>query len=227
MKNFKMYIFVAVTFIAVTINAQFGISAKGGAYIPVGEFADSYTTGMGGEITFIYSTNPNFQFGITTGYSHYSADEDVLKERILEDLKDEGLENINIDATIDAEAPLNVVPLVFNIKYLFGNKNFKPYFFFEGGIFFYELITKAHIVIVNRSEPIDILDSIENESSTMLGIGGGLQYKITKKLFLDFSAKWSIMNNIKLVEADVNEELKGADKTAQTIGIIGGLSYYF
>ena len=72
-----------------------------------------------------------------------------------------------------------------------------------------------------------MLETKEDKSSTMLGIGGGLQYRITKKIFFDFSAKWSIMNNIKLVEIDLDEELKGTDKTAQTIGIIGGLSYYF
>ena len=225
MKNLKYYIFITVTFLTVTVNAQFGISAKGGTYIPVGEFANVYTTGMGGEVTFIYRTNPKFEFGITTGYSHYNADEEVLKERMLEDIKDD-LDQINIDATIDVEAPLNVMPLVFNIKYLFGNKKFKPYFFFEGGVFFYDLTTKGHIEVKN-GPTIDIAESVEKESSTMLGIGGGLQYRITKKLFFDFSAKWSIMNNINLVEADVNEELRGVDKTAQTIALLGGLSYYF
>ena len=225
MKKIKDYAFILVFLLATTINAQFGISAKGGAYIPVGEFANAYTTGVGGEITFIYATNPSFQFGITTGYSHYGADEDVLKDRILEDLTDD-LEQINIDATIDVEAPLNVIPIVFNIKYLFGNKKFKPYFFFEGGVFFYDLTTKGHVEVIN-GPTIDVPETVVNESSTMLGIGGGLQYKITKKLFLDFSAKWSIMNNVKLVEADINEELRGADKTAQTIGVIGGFSYYF
>lgn len=225
MKKFNKYVSLFMMVLAVTVNAQFGISAKGGAYVPVGEFANSYTTGMGGEVTFIYSTNPNFQFGITTGYSHYAADEEILKERILEDLTDD-LEQINIDATIDVEAPLNVIPIVFNIKYLFGNKKFKPYFFFEGGIFFYDLTTKGHIEVTN-GPTIDIPETVDNESSTMLGIGGGLQYRIAKRLFLDFSAKWSIMNNIKLVEADIDEELRGVDKTAQTIGIIGGLSYYF
>ncbi len=90
----------------------------------------------------------------------------------------------------------------------------------------YELTTNAKAKIVNGPTKI-FIETVEKESSTMLGIGGGLQYRITKKLFFDFSAKWSIMNNIKLVEADLDEELRGADKTAQTIGIIGGLSYYF
>ncbi len=48
----------------------------------------------------------------------------------------------------------------------------------------------------------------------MLGIGGGFQYKLAKKLFVDFSAKWNIMNNVKLVEADNNETIKGVDKNS-------------
>ena len=61
----------------------------------------------------------------------------------------------------------------------------------------------------------------------MLGFGGGFKYKLSKKLFLDFTAKWSIMNNIRLVEEDVDEDLTGANRTAQTVALLGGLSYYF
>lgn len=216
--------FIVVTFLAVTINAQFGISAKGGTYIPVGEFSNNYTTGIGGEVTFSYRTSPNFEFGITTGYSHYNADEDELMKWVYE-AYEEWIDNNTINAKIDVEAPLNFIPLVFNIKYLFGNKKFKQYFFFEGGIYFYDLTTKGLIEIAN-GPTINILETVEKESSTMMGIGGGIQYKITKKLFFDFSAKWSIMNNIKLVDADLEENLRGVDKTAQTIGILGGFSYY-
>jgi opacity protein-like surface antigen len=225
MKNLNYFTFLLVTFVAISVNAQFGISAKGGAFIPVGEFEKVYTSGIGGEVTFIYRTNPSFEFGITTGYSHYNADEDVLKDRILEDIKDD-IENTNSDAISDVESPLNIIPLVFNIKYLFGTKKIKPYFFFEGGIFFYDQTTRVKVEIANNPT-YDVPETVVDESSTMLGIGGGLQYRITKKLFFDLSAKWSIMNNIKFLEADINEELKGVDKTAQTIGIIGGLSYYF
>ncbi len=225
MKKFNYYAFVVVIFLAVTINAQFGISAKGGAYIPVGEFTTNYNSGYGGEFTLIYRTNPNFELGITSGYSSYGADEDVLQERIYEEYK-EIIDNINVDGTIDAESPLSTIPLTLNIKYLFGNKKFKPYFFFEGGIFFYEIKTTAKLDVVN-GPTIDIMETTQKDNSTMLGIGGGLQFRITRNLFFDVSAKWSIMNNIKLVEADVDEEISGSDRTAQTIGILAGLSYNF
>ena len=35
------------------------------------------------------------------------------------------------------------------------------------------------------------------------------------------------MNNIKLVEADTNEQLNGVEKTVQTISLTAGLNYYF
>jgi opacity protein-like surface antigen len=225
MKNSKYYIFAMVTFIAISVNAQIGVSVKGGSYVPVGEFTNNYDVGFGGEFIFSYRSNPRFEIGITTGYSHYTADQDALKEAILKDFKDE-LDQINIDGTIDVEAPLNIYPLALNIKYIFGNKKVKPYFFFEGGIFFYDLTTRGHIEIKN-GPTIDIPETVERENSTMLGIGGGIQFRLTKKLFFDVSAKWSIMNNIKLVEADVQEELSGVKKTAQTVALLGGLSYYF
>ncbi len=225
MKNLNYHIFLITTFLAVTINAQFGISAKGGAYIPVGEFTKNYNNGYGGEFTLIYRANPKFELGITSGYSSYGADEEVLNERIYEEYQ-EIIDNINLPGTIDSEAPLNVIPLTLNIKYLFGNKKFKPYFFFEGGIFFYDINTTAKFDVTN-GPTIDIVETTQEDNSTMLGIGGGLQFRITKKLFLDVAAKWSIMNNIRLVEADVNEELSGVDRTAQTIGILAGLSYNF
>ncbi|VAX21963.1 hypothetical protein MNBD_IGNAVI01-384 [hydrothermal vent metagenome] len=68
---------------------------------------------------------------------------------------------------------------------------------------------------------------MEKESSTTLVLGGGFLSALTKKLFLDFKAKWCIMNNIRLVEADTNEQLRGVDKTVQTISLTAGLNYYF
>lgn len=225
MKNLKYYVFIAVTFLAVSIQAQYGISVKGGVYVPVGEFTNNYDNGYGGEFTLIYRTNPNFEIGITSGYSSYGADEDVLKEKIYQEYK-EIIDNINIDGTIVSEAPLNVIPLTLNIKYLFGNKKFKPYFFFEAGLFHYELITTSKFDIVNGNS-VELKNSTEKDNSTMLGFGGGSQFRISKNLYFDISAKWSIMNNIRLVEADVNEDLSGTNRTAQTIGILAGLNYNF
>jgi opacity protein-like surface antigen len=225
MKNIKYYIFIAVIFLSISVNAQLGVSLKGGGYIPVGEFTNNYNSGFGGEVTFSYRSNPRFEIGITTGYSHYGADEDVLKAKLLDVIEDD-LDQINIDATIDIEAPLNIYPLALNIKYIFGNKKVKPYFFFEGGVFFYDLTIKGHIKIKN-GPIIDIPETVQQKNSTMLGIGGGMQFRLSKRLFFDVAAKWSIMNNINLVEADVDEKLRGVDKTVQTIALLGGLSYYF
>lgn len=208
-----------------TIQAQFGVNANGGAYFTIGEFAKSYNTGYGGEASFIYRFNPNFEISLVGGMSKYSADEGELERRLLEELGSIG-EEINIDVELAVEAPLNIYPIVFNIKYLYGKKKFKPYFFFEGGIFFYDLTYKGSIKVINGPE-IALPESIEKRSSTTLSLGGGFLSSLTKKLFLDVKLKWGIMNNISLVEADSNEELSGVDKTVQTISLSAGLSYYF
>ncbi len=222
----NIYTIVIISLFAITTTmAQIGLGINGGAYLPIGVLNDSYNTGYGGEASVIYRFNRSFEIALTTGISYYNADEDYLKNRLLKQL--EGIdEEINIDAMIDIEAPLNLYPLVFSVKYLYGKKKFKPYFFFEGGIFFYDVTYSGSIKITNGPE-IKLPDSIEKESSTTLALGGGFLSSITKKLFLDIKARWGIMNNIKLVEADTNEQLRGVDKTVQTISLSAGLNYYF
>jgi len=225
MKTKILIILMVSLFSLTSVVAQIGIGANAGVYIPIGELSNSYNTGYGGEASFIYRLNPNFEIALTGGASLYSADEDNLKRRFLEELG--GLkEEINIDAQIAVEAPLNIYPILFSIKYLYGKKKFKPYFFFEGGVFFYDLTYSGSIQITNGPK-IALPESIENESSTALALGGGFLSSLTKKLFLDVKAKWNIMNNIKLVEADSNEELSGVEKTVQTISLQAGLNYYF
>ena len=222
----KVLVFIIVSLFSLTpIMAQIGVAANAGVYFPVGVLSNSYNTGYGGEASFIYRFNRNFEIALTGGMSVYQADEENLKDRLLGELEDIN-EEINIDATVSVEAPLNLYPLVFSIKYLYGKKKFKPYFFFEGGIFFYDIIYSGSIKIINGPE-IDLPESVEKESSTTLALGGGFLSSLTKKLFLDVKAKWGIMNNIQLVEADTNEELRGIDKTVQTISLSAGLNYYF
>ena len=222
----KVLVFVIISLFSLTsIVAQIGVAANAGVYFPVGVLSNSYNTGYGGEASFIYRFNRNFEIALTGGMSVYQADEENLENRLLKELEDIN-EEINIDATVSVEAPLNLYPLVFSIKYLYGKKKFKPYFFFEGGIFFYDIIYSGSIKIINGPE-IDLPESVEKESSTTLALGGGFLSSLTKKLFLDVKAKWGIMNNIKLVEADSNEELRGIDKTVQTISLSAGLNYYF
>lgn len=207
------------------LAAQIGLSADGGVYFPIGELAKAYNTGYGGEASFIYRLNPNFEIALVGGVSLYDADQEDLNRRLLEQIEDVG-EETNIDAQINVEAPLKLYPLVFNIKYLFGKKKFKPYFFFEGGIFFYDITYSGSIKIINGPE-LDLPESIEKRNSTTLALGGGFLSSLTKKLFLDIKLKWAIMNNISLVEEDKNEEISGVDKTVQTISLLAGLNYYF
>lgn len=222
----KIFTILITSLLSLTpIIAQIGAEADAGVYFPIGELNKSYNTGYGGEASLIYRFNRSFEIAVTGGMSLYQADEENLKNRLLKQL--EGIdEEINIDATVSVEAPLNLYPLVFSVKYLYGKKKFKPYFFFAAGVFFYDIIYKGSIKVINGPE-IELPESIEKESSTTLVLGGGFLSALTKKLFLDVKAKWSIMNNIKLVEADTNEQLNGVEKTVQTISLTAGLNYYF
>lgn len=207
------------------IFGQLGVSATGGVYFPIGELAKSYNTGYGGDVAFIYKFNPSFELSLVGGVSSYEADQEELQKRLEEEIGDIG-EGINVDVEMNVQAPLKLYPLVLNFTYISGKKKFRPYFFFEGGVFFYDLTYSGYIQIVN-GPTIELPESIEKRSSTTLSLGGGFLSSLSKKLFLNVRGKWSIMNNINLVEADENEELRGVEKTVQTISLSAGLNYYF
>lgn len=211
------------------LAAQIGLGANAGVYFPITEFGKAYNTGYGGEGSFIYRFNPSFEVALVSGISSYNVDEDELISRLKEQLADAELpEGIKKDAEISVEAPLNIYPLVLSIRYLYGKKKFKPYFFFEGGVFFYDVTYKGYIY--HKEYPSyskDLSEQVVKENSTTLALGGGFLSSLTKKLFLNVEAKWSVINNIKLVEADKDEVLRGVDKTVQTISLTAGLNYYF
>lgn len=59
---------------AVSVNAQTG-SFKLGAHIglPVGDTADNMSFNLGADAAYVWNVAPNFELGVTTGYSHYLA----------------------------------------------------------------------------------------------------------------------------------------------------------
>jgi len=218
--KFKIIILFLLFISAANAQIKFGVELKGGASFPLKDFKDSYNTGFGGEVGFIYAPNSSFEVALVGGYSHYNADEENLKQELLKDLNlpEELVE-------VDAEAPLNIYPLLISIRYLYGNKKFKPFILMEGGIFFYDLTLSGKMIILNQN--IDIPEQVEKDQSTMLSLGAGFFTRLSKKIFLNVTGKWSIMTNIRLVELDTSHELSGSQKTVQTISLLAGLNYYF
>ncbi len=222
MKKLSILFFV---FVSNIIFAQFSVSTQGGAYFPVGEFSDTYkSAGYGGEVTFNFITNSSMEIGITAGYSRFEADEDALKDLLYKELTGTGSKEDPL-ITLNLEAPVQIYPLVLSFKYLFKGRKWKPYFTFDAGMFFYDLTPKGSLVIGDQVYQLPA--EVEKENSTMLAFGFGTKYKLSKKWFLVGTFKWSIMNNIRKLEADVDEKLKSIDKTVQTLGLLVGISYSF
>ncbi len=218
-----------VLFFLIIITADFfaqgGVTAQGGAYFPVGEFSNTYkAAGYGGEITFNFIENSSMEIGLTTGYSRFEADEDALKNLLAEQLSQGGSKDEPL-ITLDLEAPVQIYPLALTIKYLLKGRKWKPFFAFDAGMFFYDLTPKGTLRI--GDETFDLPAEVEKEHSTMLALSFGTKYKINRKFYLVGDVKWSIYNNIKKLEADVDEKIKSIDKTVQTIGVLVGVNYNF
>ncbi len=210
---------------AISTFAQIGITAQGGAYFPVGEFSEIYKTlGYGGEISFNFITKPEFEIGVTTGYSRFEADENALKERLAEIIEAENGKGDQL-IKLELEAPVEIYPLVLTIKYYLKGRKWKPFFAFDAGIFFYDL--KPHGKLIIGDDTFNLPSEVEKESSTMLALNAGTKYKLSRKVFLTGGVKWSILNNIKKLEADVEEKIKSIDKTVQTVSVLLGIQYNF
>ena len=77
----KVLVFIIISLFSLTpIMAQIGVAANAGVYFPVGVLSNSYNTGYGGEASFIYRFNRNFEIALTSGMSVYQADEENLKK---------------------------------------------------------------------------------------------------------------------------------------------------
>ena len=219
--KFKIVIITLLLISIANAQSKFGVELKGGASFPLKDFKDSYNTGFGGEVGFIYAPSSSFEVALVGGYSHYNADEENLKQELLKDINlPEGF------IEVEAEAPLNIYPLLISIRYLYGNKKFKPFILMEGGMFFYDLTLSGKTIFPN-DHYIDIPEQVEKDQSTMLSLGAGFLMRLSKKIFLNVTGKWSIMTNIRLVELDTSQELSGSQKTVQTISVFAGLNYYF
>ncbi len=208
------------------VFGQIGISIDGGGFFPVGEFSKTYKQlGYGGEFTFDFINTSSMSLGILAGYQYYEADEEALKNMLLDELNS-SLKN-NADSYIDLslEAPLKIYPLVLSAKYFIKGRKWKPFFFFEAGLFFYDLRLNGTLRIGNDIYPLE--EQIEKRNSTMLALGFGTKYKITRKFYLTGKFKWSIFNNVSKLEADKDEKIKSINKTVQTLGLVVGVNYLF
>jgi outer membrane protein W len=221
----KKLLTIVFFFSFVNLYAQMSVTLEGGGFFPVGEFADTYKSlGYGGAFTFNFISNSSMEIGLHAGYEYFEADEDALKDLLSEEISGSGTKEDPL-IKLDLEAPLKIYPLTLNFKYYLEGRKWKPFFALEAGVFFYDLKPEGTLTIAG--ETYSLPAEVEKENSTMLAFAFGTKYKIKHHLYLVGNVKWSVLNNIRKLEADVDEKIKSIDKTVQTIGVLVGVNYIF
>ena len=66
---------------------KFGIIAKAGAAIPVGEFSDLFTTGFAGYVEVPYDLNSALQLFASVGYTRFTVDAGKLNDELAASIK--------------------------------------------------------------------------------------------------------------------------------------------
>ena len=112
MKKVLSVLFV-VLFFAGFINAQskMALGLNAGIALPMGDFADGYDMGFGGNALFVYHVSPNADVTLSAGYLTWSG-------------KD------------SSDFTFSSIPVMVGGKYLFGQGKFHPYINAELGVHF-------------------------------------------------------------------------------------------
>jgi opacity protein-like surface antigen len=163
MKKFLAVLCVAILFAGFT-NAQskMALGLNAGIALPMGDFADGYDMGFGGNAIFVYHASPNADVTFTAGYLTWSG-------------KD-SLDGVNFSS----------IPVMVGGKYLFGKDKFHPYIAGELGAHFVT-VDIPEIEIMGET----FGGGSESKTYFGWGAGAGFLYQIGNNMNLDVNAKYN------------------------------------
>jgi opacity protein-like surface antigen len=141
---------------------------------PTGNFGDAYNTGVGGNLTFAYSLNPNVILTGSIGYIHWGGDNNLGG---LDDFEGNG------------DFSMSSVPVLVGARYMFPTSSaFAPYVLGEIGLHF--MSSSAEYSYLGYS-----YDASASSTEFALGLGGGFMYPVSASLTLDVNGRYWIISD--------------------------------
>jgi hypothetical protein len=196
---------------------RFGVIAKAGAAIPVGEFNDLFGTGFAGYIELPYDVNKSMQLFASVGYTKFTLDNGKLNNE---------LAAAGIPGTATLDAPYTVVPALAGLKFFSQYGMFWPYFTFSFGMYFQEL--KSSGTLTDGGETTVIGPTTTTWSQGAFGVGVGTMIELGRRWALDLDAKF---NSVIDYEGTVLIGTSGSENVStraiKFASVLGGLSYKF
>jgi hypothetical protein len=209
------------------INAQsdFAVGLNGSVNFPTGQFAD-FNIGGGGDVHFLYLLGNSTILSFAVGYNKFFLDVDRFNERAKE---------LGINAKFDVDSKFSTIPILLGVKWYFlQSKKHNIYLMLEAGIYYYHFTFKGMAYLNNpggNSIPMELPESDENGSNTMLRISAGYLYSLAKHWLVDASASYIVLTNAFAVNEPVNPEdpdaIYGVVGTLNYISVSAGINYRF
>ena len=196
---------------------KFGIVAKAGVAIPVGEFADLFTPGFAGYLEFPYDLGPTMQVFAAVGYTRFTVDNGKLADE---------LKVAGIAGTASLDAPYRVIPVVAGLKFFSRYGKFWPYFAFSGGLYAQELKTSGSITDSAGTRPIG--PTAESWSQGAFGVGVGTMIELGNRWAVDIDAKFnSVIDYEGRVLIGTSSSENVSTRAIKFASVLAGLSYKF
>lgn len=163
MKKILAILFVVVLVVGLA-NAQgkIALGVNAGIALPMGDFADGFDMGFGGNALFAYHATPNVDVTASAGYLTWSG-------------KDE------------SEATFSSIPVMVGARYLFGQGKFNPYIGAELGMHF----TTFDVPEVEIPGVGTFGGGSESDSNFGWGAGAGFLYQIGNNMDLDVNVRYN------------------------------------
>jgi opacity protein-like surface antigen len=196
---------------------KFGIIAKAGAAIPVGEFSDLFTTGFAGYVEVPYDLSAALQVFAGVGYTRFTVDAEKLNNE---------LAAAGIPGTATLDAPYRVIPVLAGLKFFSNYGKLWPYFSFSFGLYAQELKTSG--TLVNGDTVTVIGPTTDTWSQGAFGVGIGTMIELGKRWAIDVDSKF---NSVIDYDARVLIGTSGSENVStraiKFASVLAGLSYKF
>ncbi len=225
MKTFLTIIFSIVLTISSNAQSNFGVGLSGGVNFPTGDFDEFYNAGYGGDLHFSYHLGNEAIFTLAVGYNRWNLAVDAFNKLA-------AASGLNWKFELDSH--FAIIPVLLGVRwYLFQKKN-QPYITFEGGIYNYQfkLEGKAVNTVSGANIPeIPIPEVRKSGTETMLNLGLGYLYTLSKHWLLDVTVKYNIITNAftieNLVDPESEDTIYGVKGTNQYLSLLAGINYRF
>lgn len=171
-------------------NLDSYVTLKLGIYSPQEDPFKDFDTGLNGEISVGGYVTPNFGFELGVGYFESEGPGTILAPG---------------SVVVPADGEFYVIPVTLNVKYLYPMGGFEPYA--EAGVGVY--VAEAEL----SGGGVSLSD---NYTSIGGFLGGGVNFNITKNIFLGLEGRyhWVGRHKFELGQATQNVEIDGYTATA-------------